>query len=169
MDVPFARTRARLRAAGSRLRSQSGSTLIEALVASTLLLGGLLGTFMLVDRATGNSSKAKARETATNLARELLEEARDTRYSDVGSANWFQTKLQSVSGGSGSVTSPNSYTQQTTVTRRGIPYTVAVSWCSVDDSKDGLGAHPGSIRWCSDSSATGNSDGQPEDLKRVTA
>jgi type II secretory pathway pseudopilin PulG len=161
--------RARISAAHRRLRCQRGSTLVEALVAATLLIGGLLALFMMTDVASSSTSKTRAREGATNVVRELLETARDTTYSQVGQANWFEIELQSVAGGSGTVSSPNSYTQQTTVTRRGINYTVAVSHCSVDDSKDGYGAHDAAIRWCSDSSSTSTSDGKPEDLKRVTA
>ena len=151
-----------------RLRAQAGATLIEAMVGMALLLVGLLGTFQLVDAASAGNSKAKAREGATNTARELLESARDVSYTQIGQAGWFQSELQGVSGGSGTVSNPNSYSQQTTVTRRGITYTVTVSWCSVDDSKDGYGTHGASIRWCTDSSSTGTSDGSPEDLKRVT-
>ena len=169
MTTPPTPLRGYLRPITLRLRSEHGSTLVEALVAAVLLIGGLLATFMALDTANAKGTRTKAREGATNLARELLEATRDTSFAGVGATTtWFQPKLQALSGGSGTVTTPNSYTQQTTATRRGTTYTIQTSWCSVDDSKDGYGAHSGAVHWCPDSASTGTSDGAPEDLKRVT-
>jgi hypothetical protein len=65
------------------------------------------------------------------------------------------------------VTAPTANTLQTAVVRRGTSFAVQASWCSLDDSKDGYGAHSASVSWCADSGTTGSSDIQPEDLKRV--
>ncbi len=151
----------------SRLRSQSGLTMVEVMVAAALLLSGLLATWLLVDIATAGQSKAKAREGATNLARELLEEAHTTPYAKLGGSGWFDSTLQSVQGGSGSLTQPSTSSRQTTVSRRGTSYQTTVSWCSLDDSKDGYGPHAAGTAYCSDSTATGTADSQPEDMKRV--
>src|SRR2546425_7130623 len=153
----------------SHLRARAGFTLVESMVAMTLLLIGLLGTVKLIDAASSSQGSAKAREAATNLARELLEDAHDSSYSTIGSAGWLTPAMQGLNGGSGSVTTPSSSSLQTTVTRRSVTYTAAVSWCSVDDSKDSYGAHSASISWCSDSTTTGSADPAPEDMKRVTA
>ena len=134
-----------------------------------LLLVGMLATFMLVGNANATLSKSRAREAGTNLAREILEGARDTGYSQIGSSDWFTPTLQNLSGGSGTVSAAGSNGQSTTVTRRGVSYSVTVTWCSVDDSGDGYGAHSSSLSWCSDSASTSTTDPQPEDLKRVTA
>ncbi|MEA2388652.1 MAG: hypothetical protein QOG41_1425 [Thermoleophilaceae bacterium] len=150
-----------------RFRADAGLTLAETLVAATLLIIGSLGTFALVDTANSTTSQARAREGATNLGREVLEDARSTAYANVGPPGWLQPKLQSLSGGTGTVTSPSTYSQQTTVTRRGIAYTVVVTPCSVDDSRDSYGAHGAGINWCTDSGSSGTTDGQPEDMKRV--
>src|SRR5947208_15956159 len=146
--------RAARTAAIGRLRSQRGFTMVEILVAMLLLLVGMLATFMLVGNANATLSQTRAREAGTNLARELLEDARDSTYSKIGTAGWFTSQLQTASGGSGTVTSVGSNGQSTTVTRRGVGYSVTVTWCSVDDSGDGYGSHSTSVSWCSDSAST---------------
>jgi Tfp pilus assembly protein PilV len=150
----------------SRLRSEGGMTIVETMVAMVILLTGLLSTFLLVDVANSGQSRSKAREGATNLARELLEQGRKTRYTTIGQTDWFKPTLQSLQGGSGTVSSPTGASQQTTVARRGYSYTVTASWCSVDDGRDGYGSHA-TGSWCPDSSSTASSDTQPEDMKRV--
>jgi Tfp pilus assembly protein PilV len=157
------------RGAFGRLADESGLTIFETLVAAVLLIVGIMATFVLIDVANSTSASSSAREGATSLSRELLEDAHATPYAQVGSSGWIQSKLQGVSGGTGTVTNPSSNTQQTTVTRRGVTYTVTVSWCSEDDGKDGYGTHGISTPWCSDSTSTGTTDGQAEDFKRVTA
>jgi Bacterial Ig-like domain len=142
--------------------------MVEILVAMLLLLVGMLATFILVGNANATLSKTRAREAATNLARELLEDARDTTYSKVGTSGWYTSTLQNVSGGTGVVTNPDPNAQQTTVVRRGVSYTVTVSWCSLDDGGDGYGSHSSSVTWCDDSASTSTADPQPEDFKRVT-
>ena len=137
------------------------------LVASVLLVIGVLGTFSMVDTANRNGSNASSREGATNVAREILEAAHGTPFGKIGQIDWIKPKLSSMSGGTGSVAAPNAYTNQTTIKRRSTTYAVTVTWCSVDDTRDGNGAHDASIRWCSDSTATGFADPQAEDFKRV--
>lgn len=156
------------RTARGLARSQAGLTIVETLVAATLLLIGALGTFALIDTANSTTAASRAREGATNLGREVLEDSRSVAFTKIGQANWLQPQLQALAGGSGTVTTPSTYAQSTTVDRRGIRYTVTVTPCSVDDSRDGYGAHAAGTNWCSDSSSTGTSDGQPEDLKRVS-
>src|SRR3989442_134390 len=123
-----------------RLPSQAGLTIVETMVAMMLLLVGVLGTVSLIDVSNTSAANSRARDGATNLARELLEDAHDTSYSQVAaSSTWLNPTLQGLSGGSGSVTNPDSHSAQTSVSRRGYSYTAAVSWCAVDDSKDGYG------------------------------
>src|SRR5436309_2438061 len=153
-----------------RLRSQAGLTIVETMVAMTLLLVGVLGTVRMIEASSSSAANSRARDGATNLARELLEDAHDTSFSQIAaSGTWFNPTLQGLSGGSGSATNPDSHSAQTTLTRRGITYTATVSWCSVDDSKDGYGTHLASVTWCSDSTSTGTADSLPQDFKRITA
>jgi hypothetical protein len=139
------------------------------MVAATLLLMGALGTFALVDRANGTASASRAREAATNVGREVLEDARSVAYTKIGQPSWFLPQLQALAGGSGTVTTPSTHALRTTVARRGFVFTVTVTPCSVDDSRDGYGAHAAGSNWCSDSTSLGTADGQPEDMKRVAA
>jgi Tfp pilus assembly protein PilV len=152
----------------NRLRQQSGLSLVETLVSAVVMLTGLMGTFLLVDVADNSSNRSRAREGATNIAREVLENARDTSYVEIGQSGWLDPSLQSLTGGAGTVTAIDSHTRQTTVTRRGVTYTVVASWCSVDDQRDGYGTHTSSASWCSDSATTGTADSQSEDFKRVS-
>jgi prepilin-type N-terminal cleavage/methylation domain-containing protein len=158
----------RLRAASGHVHESSGFTMIEVLVAMAVLLVGTLGTFLLVGTANGNLSQTKARDGATNLARELLENARETAYAEVGHSSWFTSTLRDIPGGSGQVTSPASNSVRTNVTRRNITYTTTVGWCSVDDSGDGSGPHVSSTAWCAGSGVAGTADSQAEDFKRVS-
>jgi hypothetical protein len=151
------------------VRAEGGLTIAETLVAATLLLIGALGTFALVDTANSTTASSRAREAATNLGREALEDARSVAYTKIGQVGWLQPQLQGLAGGNGGVTAPSVFAERTTVSRRGIVYTLTVTPCSVDDSRDGYGAHSAGSNWCSDSGFTGATDGQPEDMKRVNA
>lgn len=141
-------------------------TMVETMVAAVILSAGVLGVFVMVETSDKVNADNRARETATSLSRELLESARATPYGSVGGSNWFNSTLTNLEGRSSNVVSPTSHSQRTEVKRRGYTYTVDVTTCSVDDSKDGYGAHSGG-NWCADSPTTGTSDGSPEDFKRV--
>src|SRR5437660_1289529 len=118
------------------LRAQTALTLVETMVAATLLLVGLLGTVKLIDVASSSQGDAKAREGATSLARELLEDAHQTGFTQIGAAGWITSPLANLANDTNTtntVTTPTSSSVRTTLTRRAISYTATVSWCSVDD------------------------------------
>jgi hypothetical protein len=141
----------------------------EILISILILLFGTLATFSLVSTSNANLSQTRARETAVNLSRELLERAHNLPYAQVGDPNWFRSSLDSTSGQTGSISNGSDNSMRTSVQRRGITYDVTVSSCSVDDTGDSFGAHPAAGHaWCSDSTTVGTSDSQPEDFKRVT-
>ncbi|MDX6674747.1 MAG: hypothetical protein QOH11_2165 [Solirubrobacteraceae bacterium] len=142
-------------------RGEAGFTLVETLVASVLLIVGLLGVFAMLEVADAGNASARAREGATNTAREVLEQARAVPYAQIQPATLPAT-LQAQPGLAS--TSTGSWT----VVRRGFTYTIAVSDCSLDDPRDGSGSHTG-LPLCADSTATGTADAQPEDFKRVVA
>jgi Tfp pilus assembly protein PilV len=158
----------RLRARGhrhSRLRGQDGFTLFETLIASVVLVIGLTTLLGLLDTSLKATAATRAREGATNLARQVLEDVREISYAQLAPSS-ITTELQERHG-----LSDASSAAGWQVVQRGITYTVTASECSIDDPKDGYGAHENSLKenpFCSESSTTETKDTQPEDLKRVT-
>jgi type II secretory pathway pseudopilin PulG len=144
-------------------RSECGFTIVEIVVAITILLVGILGTVSLIDAANATTNTTKKREAATNLARQVIDVARKSSYVSLTSSGVTGT-LQAQPG----LADADAATPGWQIDRRGTRFTVTASLCSIDDPKDGLGTtHSAAFSWCG-SYATG-SDSQPEDLKRVTA
>jgi type II secretory pathway pseudopilin PulG len=158
------------RAGGGRvpLRDEYGFTLFEVLIAAVVLIVGLTTLFGLLDTSLKATASTRAREGATNLAREILEDARTLAYAQISPNSIVGTLqamhgLENVSGGP---------TWQ--IKRRGVLYTVTLKECSIDDPKDGFGVHVNVISkenpFCEDAGEKpGTEDGQPEDFKRITA
>jgi prepilin-type N-terminal cleavage/methylation domain-containing protein len=121
------------------LRSDDrGFTLIEVLMASVVLLVGILGVVTLVNTANGATTSTKAREQGLALARDLTEAARSVRYQSLEPAT-IAGKLQAMPGFT------NTGGPGWTINRRGIRYTVSFGVCSVDDPSDGTGAHAANL------------------------
>lgn len=142
------------------LRSESGFTIVESMVALLILITGLVATFVLVDVANSRSAATRAREGANNVARQIAESARTIPYRDITDAS-VQTRLQAISGLADA--RPQAGWQ---LERRGYLYTVTTAVCSVDDPKDALGSHTGKV-FCADSATEGLDDAQPEDFRRL--
>src|SRR5215207_3780570 len=84
-------------ASRSRPTSQAGFTLIEVLVAMMILLVGVLGVVTMVDGANAVTSKTKAREGGTAIARSVIEVSRSIRYRDLTQAA-LESALQTRPG-----------------------------------------------------------------------
>jgi Tfp pilus assembly protein PilV len=156
------------RGSRSRLAGEGGFTLIEALVATVVLVIGLMGIFSLLNVANKAGAQTRAREGATNLARQILEDARTIPYSQISPASIVK-ELKKMNGlgtiESGSISRRESETQKATT------YAVTVEACAIDDPKDGVAkTHGGSF--CKEPAQEdwkeGTVDSQPEDLKRIT-
>jgi type II secretory pathway pseudopilin PulG len=145
---------------GSR-SAQAGFALIEVLVATVILIVGLTSLLGLLDVTVRASAATRAREGATSLAREIIEDARTTPYSQISPSS-IVGQLQALNGLADAAPSTAGWQ----VVRSGITYTVAVSECSIDDPKDGYGKHDSTF--CADSATEGETDLQPADLKRIT-
>jgi len=154
------------RATRLQLRAEDGFTLVETLVAAVILMVGLLGVFLMIDVANGSTVRSGAREGAVNLAREMVENARAVPFAQLDQATWADTALTNTEGRSQVVVPTGNNGVRTQVNRRGYSYSVSVTWCSVDDGRDGYGIHPSSTAWCP-GGTIGAADGQPQDLKRV--
>jgi type II secretory pathway pseudopilin PulG len=143
---------------------ERGYTLVELMVAALVLVIGVLGTFTLLDGANRTTVTNNARLGATNLAREVLEDARSLDY-DLLTPAQLVPALQAKPGMSGTG-SPWK------VKRRGIEYTVEASVCTFDDPKDGVAATP-PANVCTPQppvqAAAGTlTENQPDDFRRVT-
>jgi Tfp pilus assembly protein PilV len=160
-----------LRALGDRwrrllghARAQDGFTLIEALMAAVILIVGLIGLLGLIDASVKASAATRAREGATSLAREIIEDARTIPYAQLIPTS-IESQLQAMNG----LHSSSGSGWQ--IARRGFTYTVAVSECAIDNPKDGLAETHGST-FCKGQQewkAPEAVDTTPEDLKRITA
>ena len=110
------------------LADQSGFTLVEVMVAVIILLAGVLGTLTLLDGANAATSRTKAREAATNLARELIESARAVPYTDLGTPQIVPAIQQQP--GLGDANAASGWQLR----RRNVLFTVTPTACSVDDT-----------------------------------
>ncbi len=63
-----------------KLRAETGFTIIEVLVAATMVIVGVAAALSLIDRANATTVTTKSREAATSLARELGESVRAVQY-----------------------------------------------------------------------------------------
>ena len=151
-------------ASRSRSTAQAGFTLIEVLVAMMILLVGVLGVVTLVDGANAVTSKTKAREGGTAIARSVIEVSRSIRYRDLTEAA-LEDALATRPGLADSKPAVAGYT----IRSRGIDYEMTLTVCSLDDDKDDLGARPPGVLFCSDSSGPPVTprDRNPDDYKRV--
>ena len=141
---------------------ERGMTLIEVMVAATVLVVGVLGVLTMLDTANKTSARTKAREGAVNLAREAVEAVRAVPYPDLVPSQ-IAAELQAQPGLDDASTDTGWQ-----IRRRNVTYTITATVCSVDDGTagDGYGTHAGVV-FCTDSATEGTTDTNPDDYKRV--
>jgi type II secretory pathway pseudopilin PulG len=152
------------------LRADDGFTLLETLMAAVVLIVGLTTLLGLLDTSLKASASTQKREVGTNLAREILEDARTIPYGQL-SPGALVGELQ-VMHGLANASSGSTWQ----IVRHGTTYTINAVECVVDDPKDGLGKHENSFKenpYCAGEKefkgeAGEVEDAQPEDLKRIT-
>jgi Tfp pilus assembly protein PilV len=140
---------------------ERGFTLIEVLVAATLLVAGVLATLTLIDSATKTTVVSKQRDVANAVAQEMIERATGGRYSstvndltDVSPASTTpgpadrmrasmdpdgdqsSTAVTPVTVVSGTV--PVNAPQSWSLTRRNTVYTVSYRACTASDAYQSL-------------------------------
>ncbi len=150
-----------------RIGSQGGFTLVEVMVAIAVLLVGVLGAVAMIDGANAQTSRTKAREGATALARSVLEVGRGVPYADLTAARVL-TELEARGGGFADADGAAGHQ----VRSRGFVYTVVPTVCTMDDPKDSLGTHDElGVTFCSDSDEISGSpstvDRNPDDYRRM--
>jgi prepilin-type N-terminal cleavage/methylation domain-containing protein len=121
-----------MRSGAPTLSDERGYTLVELLVAAFVLVVGMAGAFTLLNGANQASVVNNARMGSTNLAREMLEDARSVDYDSLTPSE-IAGALQARMGVTGA---PSPWT----LSRRGIQYTVTVNVCTFDDPKDNIAA-----------------------------
>jgi prepilin-type N-terminal cleavage/methylation domain-containing protein len=150
----------------ARFQDQRGFTLVEVLVAIVILMVGILGVVTLVDGANAVTSKTRAREAGTNVARSVIEVSRSIRYRDLTNASLEDALLARPA-----LTDADPALAGYTILSRGVKYTATLTVCSLDDAKDDLGEHLEGVTYCADSDvlAAGATarDRNPDDYKRV--
>jgi prepilin-type N-terminal cleavage/methylation domain-containing protein len=151
-----------------QLKTQSGFTIIEVMVAMTLLLVGVLGSVRMIDNAGKLTISTRSREAATNLARQIADYARSIEYDHLATSQ-ATTDLQAIPA-----LADASVAAGWQIVRRGITLTVTVSGCVQDDSKDGArsstAAPPAGTTFCASSVAAGSTtktDNNPDDFRLV--
>src|SRR3954454_1293838 len=122
-------------ARSAHIREEQGVTLVEVMIASVILLVGLLAAATMLTQASATSTTTQAREQAVALQRELVEAARGISYAEL-TPNTIVTDVRSGAGLADA--DPNAGGWQ--LKRRGIVFTVAMGVCSVDDPQDKTGA-----------------------------
>lgn len=142
------------------LRRERAFTLIEVMVALTILLVGVFATIALIDTATGATLRTRAREGGTNLARELTEAARGVPYDRMTKSS-IRGEIESQPGLNDS--SPGG---GWTIRRREITYRVTATVCAVDDPSDGKGPLDGAAA-CPGQTSGSTGDTDPSDYKRL--
>ena len=144
-----------------RVRSESGFTLIEVLVAMTVLLIGVLGTVTVMVASAHVNSADRQVDAGTNLARDLIEAAHSVPYDQLSDGT-VADELQQMPGladGAG-----GGYD----IRRANVDYSVAVDVCTMDDPADGGGPRVAGTTFCAQSAAPGTQDRNPDDYKKIT-
>lgn len=143
-----------------KLNEERGFTIVETMVAVAILLGGALATLAMLDTANKHGRTAADRQTATALARQVLEAAKSIPYRDVAPGTLVDT-LREDDALAGVSESP------WRIERDNTTFTLQVEVCWLDEPADGLGSRaPGNF--CPGSGNGGTADGNSIDHKRVT-
>jgi prepilin-type N-terminal cleavage/methylation domain-containing protein len=149
-----------------RPHDERGFTLVEVMVAILILLVGVLGVVSMVEGANAVTSKTRAREAGTNTARSIIEVSRSIRYRDLTA-----TQLLDALGSRPGLADVKPAVTGYTIRSRNVEYETTLTVCSLDDPRDGLGAHVGPVAYCADTDVVGpgipDTDRNPDDYKRV--
>jgi type II secretory pathway pseudopilin PulG len=145
-----------------RIKRQAGFTIVETMVAASILMVGALGTLAMLDAVSKQSRTAANRQTGVGLVRDVVEAARQLPFRQVTSST-IVSRLQQNANLRG-----NGSTTKWQIKRGSATFTVTATVCGVDDPSDGSGSHAAG-GFCPTSGATGTTDANPLDFKLITA
>lgn len=140
-----------------RAAAADGFTIVEGVVASFVLVVGLLGVLTMLTGSLRTTAANNARVAATNLGRELVEAVRGLPYSDM-TGDLVRTRLQERGLGAG---------DPWTIERRGVTFTLSSSSCTFDDPTDKLATTP-PAGLCTPAATGALGDANGEDFRRTT-
>jgi len=152
---------ARRQRAGAGLGSEGGFTIIEVLVAATLLIISVLATLSMLDRANATTAVSKQRDVANALAQDMIERATGGRYTSTrndltdvdptaarpGPADRMRAALDPDGDQSSTAVSPATIISGTLpvnipqtwkVQRKNAVYTVSYQACTRSDAYQGI-------------------------------
>src|SRR4051812_47595911 len=81
-----------------RLKEEAGFTLIEVLVASIVLVVGILGVLKMIDIANADAGVTQTRSQANGLVRQILESVRGVNYGQLSNQSAVETLLKNQPG-----------------------------------------------------------------------
>src|SRR3954447_922981 len=120
-----------------------GFTMVEVLVGMMILLVGVLGTVTMLNTANASTDQSQRRGQATNIARQIIENARALDYDqqmkptlESDDSTVDDTVVQALQGAAAGGLSDDSGAGGWQIIRRGVTYTVDLGVCIVDDPKD---------------------------------
>lgn len=148
----------------SPLSRAHGFTLVEVMVAATILLVGILGTFSMVDQAQRTTSANSSRTVVHNLAREIAEQARSLDYAQL-TPTTMVSRLREQPSLKGTLDADGNWV----ITRHRTAVTIQAAVCTFDDPMDGLAAVPPQNACPAAAPVTGAPpEVNPDDFRRVS-
>ena len=149
----------------SPLARAQGFTLVEVMVAASILIVGLLGTFSMVDQAQRTTIENRSRTVVLNLSREVLEHARSLDYEADLAPDQLLSQLRAKPNLAGTIDANGRWV----IVRRGVQIAVTPAVCTFDDPMDGLASVPPQNA-CPAAPAVANAPTEvnPDDFRRVS-
>ena len=148
----------------ARRARADGFTVVEVIVASTLLVVGVLAAALLLDVANTETASAKARTAGNNVARRVIEVARTVALNTVEEGTGpalVQARAPDLAD--------DDPAPGWTVRRGGVTYTIGWESCVLDDPSDGTADSAARTpAYCSQPAASTPADTSPADARRVT-
>jgi len=170
------------------MSDEQGFTLVEVLVAATLLIMGVFATLALIDKGTQTTAVSKQRDVANAVAQEMIERATGSRYTSAindltdvrpatpaapGPADRMRLAMDPDGDQSSSAVAPATATtgtlpltasQSWSLRRKNTTYTVSYRACTASDPYQGV-----VILGPFDCTRTGPDPTNPDDVSPPTA
>ena len=118
------------------LKDEQGFTLIEVMVASLVLVTGMLAVLTCITQAQSATYSTQSRSTGLAIVREAVEAARGVPFDQLVTPNLVAAVQAKAGLGDDQLSTPGWQIRSGNST-----YTVSLGVCAVDDQRDGTGNH----------------------------